>query len=134
MSALNLSTLLVSSKESTVDYPGYTGFTVNLCFLSREELVKIRKKATKITWKNRQQSEELNEDLFLSLYVQSTIKGWKGLKLSYLQKLAPVDLSGQKDLNAELDYSEENALYLMKSSTEFDSFVSEQVADLANFQ
>lgn len=134
MSALNLSTLLVSSKETTVDYPGYTGFTVNLCFLSREELVKIRKKATKITWKNRQQSEELNEDLFLSLYVQSTVKGWKGLKLSYLQKLAPVDLSGQKDLNAELDYTEENALYLMKSSTEFDSFVSEQVSDLANFQ
>ena len=134
MSALNLSTLLVSSKETTVDYPGYTGFTVNLCFLSREELVKIRKKATKITWKNRQQSEELNEDLFLSLYVQSTVKGWKGLKLSHLQKLAPVDLSGQKDLNAELDYSEDNALYLMKSSTEFDSFVSEQVSDLANFQ
>lgn len=134
MSALNLSTLLVSSKETEVEYPGYTGFKVNLCFLSREELVKIRKKATKITWKNRQQSEELNEDLFLSLYVQSTVKGWSGLKLSILQKLAPVDLKGQKDLDATLDYTEENALYLMKSSTEFDSFVSEQVSDLANFQ
>ena len=134
MSALNLSTLLVSSKETEVEYPGYAGFKVNLCFLSREELVKIRKKATKITWKNRQQTEELNEDLFLSLYVQSTVKGWSGLKLSILQNLAPVDLKGQKDLEATLDYSEENALYLMKSSTEFDSFVSEQVSDLANFQ
>jgi hypothetical protein len=134
MSALNLSTLLVSSKETEVEYPGYPGFKVNLCFLSREELVKIRKKATKITWKNRQQSEELNEDLFLSLYVQSTVKGWSGLKLSILQKLAPVDLKAQKDLEATLDYTEDNALYLMKSSTEFDSFVSEQVSDLANFQ
>ena len=134
MSALNLSTLLVSSKETEVEYHGYPVFKVNLCFLSREELVKIRKKATKITWKNRQQSEELNEDLFLSLYVQSTVKGWSGLKLSILQKLAPVDLKGQKDLEATLDYTEDNALYLMKSSTEFDSFVSEQVSDLANFQ
>lgn len=134
MSALNLSTLLVSSKEATVEYPGYEGFKVNLCFLSREELVKIRKKATKVVWKNRQQSEELNEELFLSLYVQATVKGWEGLKLSYLQKLAPVDLSGQKDLDVTLDYTSENALFLMKSSTEFDSFVSETVSDLANFQ
>lgn len=134
MSALNLSTLLVSSKEATVEYPGYEGFKVNLCFLSREELVKIRKKATKVVWKNRQQSEELNEELFLSLYVQATVKGWEGLKLSYLQKLAPVDLSGQKDLEVTLDYTTENALFLMKSSTEFDSFVSETVSDLANFQ
>lgn len=134
MSALNLSTLLVSSKEATVEYPGYEGFKVNLCFLSREELVKIRKKATKVVWKNRQQSEELNEELFLSLYVQATVKGWEGLKLSYLQKLAPVDLSGQKDLEVTLDYTSENALFLMKSSTEFDSFVSDTVSDLANFQ
>lgn len=134
MSALNLSTLLVSSKESTVEYPGYEGFKVNLCFLSREELVKIRKKATKVVWKNRQQSEELNEELFLSLYVQATVKGWTGLKLSYLQKLAPVDLSGQKNLEDTLDYTPDNALFLMKSSTEFDSFVSETVSDLANFQ
>jgi hypothetical protein len=134
MSALNLSTLLVSSKETQVDYPGYAGFKVNLCFLSREELVKIRKKATKVVWKNRVQSEELNEELFLSLYVQATVKGWEGLKLSILQKLAPVDLKAHKDLEVTLDYTEENALFLMKSSTEFDSFVSETVSDLANFQ
>jgi hypothetical protein len=103
-----------------------------LAFLSRETLQTIRKKATKTTFKNRQPVEELNDDLFLELYVKASIKGWSGLKLKYLEQLAPVDLTGQ-DADAELEYNEENALYLMKNSTNFDSFISEQVTDLGNF-
>jgi len=131
--AISLKTLLVPSKEVEVEYPGMPGFKVNVSFLSRETLVNIRKKATKTTFKNRQPQEELNDELFLQLYVQSAVKGWKGLKLSYLEQLAPVDLSGQ-DMNDELEYSEENALFLMKSSANFDAFISETVTDLGNFQ
>jgi hypothetical protein len=36
-------------------------------------------------------------------------------------------------LEAELEYNEENALQLMKNSTNFDAFISEQVTDLGNF-
>jgi hypothetical protein len=104
-----------------------------LSFLSRETLVSIRKKATKTTFKNRQPAEELNDDLFLQLYVQASIKGWSGFKLSYLEQLAPVDLEGQ-DLENELNYSDDNALFLMKNSSNFDAWVSEQVTDLGNFQ
>ena len=129
----SLQSLLVSTKSTEVEYTGLVGFTVNVTFLSREELVKIRKKATKVTFKNRQPVEELNDDLFLQLYCQCTIKGWKGLKLSYVSQLAPIDMSTQ-DPNAELMYSEDNALALMKSSVAFDSFISETVSDLANFQ
>jgi hypothetical protein len=107
-------------------------FKIQVAFLSRETLQNIRKKSTKTTFKNRQPVEELNDELFLELYVKSAIKGWSGLKLKYLEQLAPVDLTGQ-DSEAELEYSEENALYLMKNSTNFDSFVSEQVTDLGNF-
>jgi hypothetical protein len=131
-SQLSLKTMLVPSKEVTVEYPGMPGFEVNVSFLSRETLQNIRKKATKTTFKNRQPVEELNDDLFLELYVKGCIKGWSGLKLKYLEQLAPVDVS-DADPESELDYSEENALYLMKSSTNFDSFISEQVTDLGNF-
>lgn len=124
--------MLVPSKEISVEYPGMPGFEIKVCFLSRETLQNIRKKATKTTFKNRQPVEEVNDDLFLELYVRGSIKGWTGLKLKYLEQLAPVDLSDQ-DLESELEYSEENALYLMKSSTNFDSFISEQVTDLGNF-
>lgn len=124
--------MLVPSKEVTVEYPGMPGFNIKVSFLSRETLQNIRKKATKTTFKNRQPVEELNDDLFLELYVKGSIKGWTGLKMSYLEQLAPVDVSDQ-DPNSELEYTEENALYLMKSSVNFDSFISEQVTDLGNF-
>ena len=132
MSNLSLKTLLVPSKNIDVEYPGMPGFVVSVCFLSRETLQAIRKKSTKTSFKNRQAAEELNDDLFLELYVKASIKGWKGLQLKYLEQLAPVDL-GKEDLESELEYSEENALYLMKASTNFDAFVSEQVTDLGNF-
>jgi hypothetical protein len=133
MANISLKTLLVPSKTVEVDYPGLINFTVKVNFLSRETLVGIRKKATKTTFKNRQPVEELNDELFLQLYVKESIKGWSGLKLSYLEQLAPVDLTGQ-DPEAELEYSEENALFLMKNSSNFDAFVSETVTDLGNFQ
>ena len=132
MTTLSLKSLLVPSKSLEVEYPGMPDFKVSLAFLSRETLQTIRKKASKTTFKNRQPVEELNDELFLELYVKSTVKGWTGLKLKYLEQLAPVDLTGQ-DLEAELEYNEENALFLMKNSTNFDSFVSEQVTDLGNF-
>jgi len=124
--------MLVPSKEISVEYPGMPGFEVNICFLSRETLQNIRKKATKTTFKNRQPVEELNDDLFLELYVKGSIKGWRGLKMRYLEQLSPVDVSDQ-DPETELEYTEENALYLMKSSVNFDSFISEQVTELGNF-
>lgn len=131
-SSITLKNLLVPSKALEVEYPGMPDFKIQVSFLSRETLQSIRKKSTKTSFKNRQPVEELNDELFLELYVKASIKGWNGLKLKYLEQLAPVDLTGQ-DMDAELDYSEENALYLMKNSTNFDSFISEQVTDLGNF-
>lgn len=130
---LSLKSLLVPSKLVEVDFPGFDGFKVSLCFLSRETLTGIRKKATKVTFKNRQPVDELDDDTFLKLYVAASIKGWSGLKLSYLARLAPVDLDGQ-NMEAELGYTEENALFLMKNSTNFDAWVSETVTELGNFQ
>lgn len=132
MANVSLKTLLVPSKEIDVEYPGMPGFVVSVSFLSRETLQNIRKKATKTSFKNRQPVEELNDDLFLELYVKASVKGWKGLQVRYLEQLAPVDVAGMKE-DDELEFSEENALYLMKASSNFDAFISEQVTDLSNF-
>lgn len=129
---LSLKSLLVPSKEITTEFPGMPGFEIKLAFLSRETLLNIRKKSTKTTFKNRQPQEDFNEDLFLELYVAAAVKGWTGFKLKYLEQLAPVDLSGQ-NLDDMLEFTPENALFLMKNSTNFDAFVSEQVNDLGNF-
>ncbi|NDG30296.1 hypothetical protein EB118_09525 [bacterium] len=132
MSNISLKTLLVPSKAVEVEFPGMPGFLVNIAFLSRETLINIRKRATKTTFKNRQPHEELDDELFLQLYVEQAVKGWQGLKFRYLEQLAPVDISSL-DPEDELGYNPENALYLMKNSTNFDSFISEQVNDLGNF-
>lgn len=131
--SVSLKSLLVPSKSVETEFPGMEGFLISLAFLSREELSKIRKKATKLEYKNRQPVEILNDELFLQLYVDASIKGWKGLKFSYLEQLAPVEVSNQNP-DDFLGYSRENALYLMKASANFDTFVSETVTELSNFQ
>ena len=130
---ISLKALLVPSKTVDIDYPGLPGFTVTVSFLSRETLIGVRKKATKTTFKNRQPVEELNDEIFLQLYVKEAVRSWTGLKLSILEQLAPVDLTGQ-DSEAELEFNDENALFLMKNSSAFDAFISETVTDLGNFQ
>lgn len=132
MANLSLKSLLVPSKSVEVEYPGFNGFKINVSFLSRETLLNIRKKSAKTTFKKNAPQEELDEKLFLKLYVDAAIKGWTGLKLSYLEQLAPVDLEGQKP-DDELPYDQDNALFLMQASSNFDAFISETVTELSNF-
>ena len=132
MSISNIKTLLVPNKTVETEFPGLPGFKIKLCFLSRETLTTIRKKSTKTVFKNRQMTEDFDEDLFLQLYVENTIKDWSGLTLEHLSKLVPIEL-GDRDPQTTVDYTTENALSLMKNSTNFDSFITEQVTDLGNF-
>lgn len=129
---LSLKSLLVPSKSVEVDFPGFDGFKLKLAFLSRETLVSIRKKSTKTSFKNRQPVEELDDKLFLKLYVAAAIKGWSGFKYKYLNELAPADIA-EEDFDKEVPYSEENALALMEASSNFDGFISETVSDLSAF-
>lgn len=129
---ISLKSLLVPSKTIEVEYPGFSGFKLQINFISRDNLINLRKKSTKTTFKGRQTQEDFNEDLFLELYVDAAIRGWSGLKFKYVDLLAPVDVS-KFDPEDDLGYSKENALMLIKNSTDFDSFVSERVNDLGNF-
>jgi hypothetical protein len=129
---ISLKSLLVPSKTVEVEYPGFPDFKITIGYMSRETLISLRKKSTKNTFKGKSVQDEFNEDLFLELYVDAAIKGWKGLRFSYVDLLVPVDVS-EFDPQDELGYSKDNALMLMKNSSQFDNFISEQVNDLANF-
>jgi len=131
---VSLASLMTPSKTVTIDFPGYAGMSVDLCYLAREELIKLRKKCvtTKFNKKTRQPEEELDDDKFLLEYCKAVIKGWKGLKYQYLEELLLVDVSAL-DPNDELKYTKENAELLMKNSSPFDSWVTETVSELENF-
>ena len=118
----------------SIDFPGMNGFSVDLCYLAREELLALRKKCVskKFNRSTHQAEEIIDDDKFLTEYVKGVIKGWTGLKLSYLEELLLVDTEGM-DADQELPYSLEEAEILMKNSGSFDTWVSDTLGDLENF-
>ena len=132
---MDLKSLLVDSKTTWAEFPGLDGFEVELANLSRKELVNLRKKCTtnKFNRKTRAFEESLDDEKFVKEFTEATVKGWKGLKLSYLEDLILVDLSGQ-DPEVEMEYSLENAHVLVENSSEFDNWLNEVVFDLENFR
>ena len=131
---VSLASLLTPSKTATVDYPTLPGFSVDLCYLAREELIKLRSRCVsqKLNRKTRAFEETLDEDKFLTEYCKAVIKGWKGLKYKYLEELLLVDISGLKP-DDELTFNVENAETLMKNGADFDTWVTEITGDLENF-
>tara|TARA_B100000282_G_scaffold292259_1_gene265706 strand:- start:1048 stop:1470 length:423 start_codon:yes stop_codon:yes gene_type:complete len=131
---VSLASLMTSSKTVTIDFPGYTGMTVDLCYLAREELIKLRKRCIKTKWdkKTHQPLEELDEEKFLVEYTKAVLKGWSGLKYRYLEELLLVDI-GELDPDDELPFTQENAELLMKNANSFDTWVTETVGELENF-
>ena len=131
---VSLKSLMTPSKTVSIEYPGYEGFKIDLTYLGREELLKLRTKCMKQKFnkKTRAFEESLDEDIFLNEYVQSIIKNWTGLKFKYLEEFLLVDVSG-KDLESELPFTQENAEVLMKNSADFDQWVTDTVGDLENF-
>jgi len=131
---VSLKSLMTPSKTVTIEFPRFEGVTVDLCYLAREELVKLRKRCLSTKWdkKSHQPIEEMDDDKFIVEYCRAVIKGWKGLKYSYLEELLLVDIS-DLDPNDTLPYNQENSELLMKNATDFDTWVTEMVGDLENF-
>lgn len=132
---MDLKKLMVDTKAVWVDFPGLTGFSVEVANLSRKELNGLRKRCTgqKFDRKTRAVVETLDEDKFVTEFSLATVKNWKGLTLDHLSSLLLIDTNNQ-DLSKELEYTEDNAETLVSSSTEFDTWLNEVVFDLDNFR
>jgi hypothetical protein len=132
---MELKSLLVDTKTTWVEFPGLDNFEVELANLSRKELVALRKRCTtnKFNRKTRAFEEQLDDEKFVKEFTEATVKGWKGLKLKYLEDLVLVDISKQ-DPDKQLEYSNENAQQLVENSSEFDNWLNEVVFDLEHFR
>jgi hypothetical protein len=132
---MELKKLMIDTKSVWIDFPGLSGFSVEVANLSRKELTSLRKKCTgqKFDRKTRQVVEQLDEDKFVTEFTKAVVKGWKGLTLDHLETLLLIDMTG-KDGSEELDYTSDNAETLVSSSTEFDTWLNEVVFDLDNFR
>ena len=133
--AVSLKSLMTPTKTVEFDYPGCEGFKVKLCYLAREELMKLRTRCVSQVFnkKTRGYEEKMDDDKFLTEYTKAVIKGWTGFKLGYAKNMLLLrDLSPEQE-ETVLEFSNENVEILMKNSADFDTWVTEQVGDLENF-
>ena len=126
--------LIAKETTSWVEFPDIDGFEVELVYLNREDLMKIRNRSLtfKFNKRTRQREEEIDNDKFLEAYSEKAIKGWKGLKAKHLPDLLPVDISNM-DSEELIEYNEDEALELLKNSTVFDQFVTDCMNDYDQF-
>ena len=133
--AVSLKSLMTPTKTVEFDYPGCDGFKVKLCYLAREELIKLRNRCVNQVFnkKTRSYEEQMDDERFLTEYTKSVIKGWSGFKLGFAKNMLLLgDLTPEQE-NQELEFSQENIEVLMKNSGDFDNWVTEQVGELENF-
>ena len=126
--------MMAEQSSVWVDYPDIDGFSVNLKYLTREDLMKIRNSSLtyKFNKRTRQREEEVDNDRFLENYAEKAIIGWKGLKVKHMPALMPVDISGM-DVDDDIEYSNEDAIELLKNSTVFDQFITDAMNDFEQF-
>ena len=133
---MDINSLIVSEKIITAEYPdpAMEGLEVKICYLSRSEIKKIRNKCVSMQYnrKTHQPEEQMDDDLFLKLYVEKVVLDWSGMTAAYLSNLMPIDISALEP-DANIEYSKENALSLMKNSVDFDAWLSGVVSDLTLF-
>ena len=133
--AVSLKTLMTPSKTVEFEYPGCDGFKVSLCYLAREELMKLRNRTVRQVFnkKTRSYEEQMDDEKFLSEYTRAVIKGWSGFKLGYAKNMLLLGELTPDQEETELEFTQENVEVLMKNASDFDTWVTEMVGDLENF-
>ena len=118
-----------------VEYPSIENFFVSIRYVTRDELTKIRNRSLSYKFNKRthQREEEVDSDKFLEYYSDKVIAGWNGLKIKHLPLLVPTDL-GDQDVEKDIPYSKDEALALLRNSTEFDAFISDCMSNLETFE
>jgi hypothetical protein len=129
-----LKNLISTETVGWVKYPDIKDFEVQIKFITREDLIKVRKASLKIAFnkKTRQKEEEVDTDLFLEKYAERAIKDWRGLKIKHLPKLLPVNIAGMNG-EEEVPFDMEDAVDMLKNSADFDAFLTETLADYEAF-
>ena len=135
VTAVSLKSLMTPSKTVDFEYPGCEGFIVSLCYLAREELMKLRNRCVKQQFnrKTRSYEEKMDDDKFLEEYTKAVIKDWKGFKLGFAKNMLLLGELSPAQEKQELEFTQENVEVLMKNSNDFDTWVTEMVGDLENF-
>lgn len=130
----SLKNLAVASREVEVSYPSNPNFKVRLRYTGRSMLRDIIKRSTKTRINSNLETEQyLDTEALNAIYSREVIIGWSGLTKDVLSTLILIDESAMED-GEELDYSPEDAEFLLSESVPFDKFVNTAMSNLDTFR
>lgn len=131
---MDLKSLIVEDTSIEVEHPLLEGLKVKVNYITKEKMKRLldKSRTMKFSKKTHKLEESLDDDIFLEAYSEALIKDWSGFKLKYLKELLPVNLKGA-DPESLLEYKPDNALDLLKGSSDFDSWLSNAISDVSVF-
>ena len=129
-----LKELKINKNEITVDYPRFKNFKLKMRYVPRDELSTLREKHSTISFNraSRAREESVDFEKFIDSYIKQVIAGWSGLTFEIVQALVPIEVS-EAELTKEVPYTHEDALWLVKNSNEFDTFVTDTMSQVDLF-
>lgn len=125
---------LLATEEKTL-WVRYTDeFEINIRYLPRRELARISESSQEVTWdkKTHTRIDRVDTEKFYSKFVEKAILGWRGLTLKTLAKIVPIKL-GDSDPTNEVVFTKENAIELLRSAYDLDSFLQDAILDVQRF-
>ncbi|CAM0079554.1 hypothetical protein VPHD51_0012 [Vibrio phage D51] len=136
MTALNIASLVLDHKSMEFPFSDDDGFIVELTYTTAEKYAEIRKECatTKLDPQSGYPVETIDQEKWNTEFCKQTITGWKGLTYGTLATLMLIDESKIEDLDAEVEYTVDNAELLLKHSKVFDQWVNSRISNLQLFR
>jgi hypothetical protein len=132
---MQIKDLLALEKERTIWVRYIDNFEINIKYLPRRELIRISETSQDTIWDKKAHTKinKLDTDRFYTKFVEKAILGWRGLNLKTLSKIIPINLDGQ-NLEAEVPYTKENAIELLKNAYDLEAFLQDSIFDIGKFE
>jgi len=109
------------------------GFSVEISYLGKKEITQLYTRSSKLAYNpsTHVREDKLDQEKFDRLFALQVILGWSGLTVGKLKQLVPVE--GDVADDQIIEFSEENAIDLVSTSTTFNGWLSTVCMELENF-
>lgn len=141
MSGFDFVKLVDTGKARTVDveWEDHADFLVTIRYLSKAKMQAMFRRHTKMVYSKRGSAREprLNNEGLYREFADTVITNWKGLTVSALKRMVPVDAKIQADgaitEDSQVPYSHEMAVVLLKHAYGFEDFCFDRCTDIDLF-
>ena len=136
---LNLSDIVSKNPNSSfVTYDESRNVSFELKFIDKKELNRLNQQFTKMQFnpKTQQREEQLDVDALRKEICRLGVIGWKGITLRWLIDQVPIDPAAieGKDLDEEIDFSQDNLNFLCDKLYGIDNWIFDSVRNAENFK